>query len=282
MKSRKNLRNRVAQLKLNNRINPYTDEKRDICPPDLLEMQKDSFQLFLDEGLKDELKAISPIKGYGGRYELDFTGVYKLDEPANSLEDCLIKEITFCAPLKVAAKLIDKETGEIKVQDVFIGDLPLMTDRGTFVINGAERVVVSQLVRSSGVYFRGSKHSETTAKISYYATVVPDRGSWLEVEIDSAGVVFARINRTRKIPITKLLCAIGCSEKDINAALCDNEFRRKTLKEAPIKSKEESLMDIYKKLRPGDPITAEGADLYLKNLFFNEKRYDLGRVGRYR
>jgi len=272
----------VAQLKSNNRINPYGLEKQELEAPDLLGMQKDSFNWFLSEGLKEELKAISPIKGYGGRYELEFTGAYKLDDPKYSHEECLIKEVTYQAPINVTAKLVDKETGEIKVQNVFIGDLPLMTERGTFIINGAERVVVSQLVRSSGVYFRTIKVSERATKPLYYATIVPDRGSWLEFEIDSAGVIFARINRTKKIAVTKFLSAIGCSEKEINEVLVDNEFKRKTLKEAPIKSKEESLLELYRKLRPGDPVTQEGAQVYLNNLFFNQKRYDLGRVGRHK
>jgi len=245
-------------------------------------MQKDSFKWFLDEGLKEELRAISPIKGYGGKYELEFTGAFKLDKPKHQAEECLIKEVTFSAPLNVTARLIDKESGEIKVQEVFIGDLPLMTDRGTFIINGAERVVVSQLVRSSGVYFRKSKVSERTGKPLYYATIVPDRGSWLEVEIDNSGIVFARINRTKKVAITKFLSAIGCTEKQIDDALADNEIRRKTLKEAPVKSKEDALLEIYRKLRPGDPVTQEGAQVYLNNLFFNAKRYDLGRVGRHK
>jgi DNA-directed RNA polymerase subunit beta len=270
-------------LKSSNRINPYGSFSiRELDPPDLLEMQKDSFQWFLDEGLKEELKNISPIKGYGGRYELEFTGAYKLEQPKFSMENCLIKEITYCAPLNVTARLIDKETGEIKVQDVFIGDIPLMTDRATFIINGAERVVVSQLVRSSGVYFRTSKHLEREGKVSYYATIVPDRGSWLEFDVDSAGVIFARINRTKKIAVSKFLSAIGCTEKEINEAFIDNEFKRKTLKDSPIKSREESLLDIYRKLRPGDPVTQEGAQVYLNNLFFNSKRYDLGRVGRHK
>jgi DNA-directed RNA polymerase subunit beta len=272
----------VAQLRLNKRINPYGSTRPELEAPDLLEMQKDSFDWFLKEGLKEELKAISPIKGYGGKYELEFTGAYKLEEPKYEADECLIKEVTYQAPINVTAKLVDTETGEIKVQEVFIGDLPLMTERGTFIINGAERVVVSQLVRSSGVYFREVKVQEKTAKPLYYATVVPDRGSWLEFEVDSAGVVFARINRTKKIAVTKFLSAIGCSEKEINEVLADNELKRKTLKEAPVKSKEEALLELYRKLRPGDPVTKEGAEVYLNNLFFNSKRYDLGRVGRHK
>ncbi len=272
----------MAQLKSNKRIDPFNSNKHDLHPPDLLAMQKDSFKWFLSDGLKEELKAISPIKGYGGKYELEFTGAFSMDKPKHSLEQSLVREVTFSAPLNVTARLIDKETGEIKVQEVFIGDFPLMTDRGTFIINGAERVVVSQLVRSSGVYFRASKTGERMGKVSYYATMVPDRGSWLELEVDSAGIIHARINRTKKIAVTKFLSAIGCTEKEINDALVDKEQKRKMLKEAPLKSKEESLLEIYRKLRPGDPVTKEGAEVYLNNLFFNPKRYDLGRVGRHK
>jgi len=253
-----------------------------IAPPDFLEIQRDSFKWFLDEGLKEELINISPIKGHEKRYELHFTGAFKLGEPKYAVEECLIKEVTHSAPLKITARLVDKETGEVKSQDVFIGELPLMTERGTFIINGAERVIVSQLVRSPGVYYRENKKIERGGKTVYYASVVPDRGSWLEIETDASGSIFARINRTKKLPVTTLLCAIGCSEKEILAAFVDGEYKRRTLKEGPIIPKEEALIEIYKKMRPGDPITVEGAQVYLNNLFFSAKRYDLGRVGRYK
>ena len=256
-------------------------QKRVIDPPDFLELQKDSFKWFLDEGLKEALLSFSPIKGYEGRYELEFTGAFKLGEPKHDIQECLIKEVTLSAPLKVNVRLIDKQSGEVKSQEVFIGDFPIMTDRGTFIINGVERVIVSQLVRSSGVYFRENKKTER-GKTVFFATIIPDRGSWLEMEVDAANCVHARINRTKKVPITTFLSAIGCSEKEIKHALGDTEFGRKTLAEYPIKSKEESLVEIYKKLRPGDPITNEGALAYINNLFFNVRRYDLGRVGRYK
>ncbi len=272
----------MAQLKSNKRYNPYGERINTIEAPDLLEMQKDSFEWFLKEGLKEELKAISPIVGYAGKFELEFTGAIKIEDPKYSPQECLIREITYQAPVNVTAKLIDKESGEIKVQDVFIGDLPLMTDRATFIINGAERVIVSQLVRSSGVFFREVKVSEKSPKKFYYATIVPDRGSWLEFEVDSAGVVFARINRTKKIAATKFLAAIGCTKEEIENVLVDNEIKRKTLKEAPIKPKAEALLELYRKLRPGDPVTKEGAEAYLHNMFFNNKRYDLGKVGRHK
>jgi len=257
-------------------------QKKVVEPPDLLELQKESFQWFLEEGLPEELRAISPIKGYEGKLELSFSGKYILAKPKYTARECLLRETTYALPLKVEARLLNKQTREVKSQDVFIGDLPMMTERGTFIINGAERVIVSQLVRSPGVYYRESKRIERAGKVFYYATIIPDRGSWLEIETDASGAIFARINRTRKIPITMFLSAIGCSEKEILGALAEGEFRRRSLKECPILPKDEALIEVYKKLRPGDPVTQEGAQVYLNNLFFNARRYDLGRVGRYK
>jgi DNA-directed RNA polymerase subunit beta len=256
-------------------------QKRLIEPPDLLEIQKESFKIFLSEGLSEVLRSFSPIKGYEGRYEVEFPGDFKIGESKWPVQDCLIKEVTYSAPFKIKVRLIDKQTGEVKSQDVFVGDMPIMTDRGTFIINGVERVIVSQMVRSSGVYFRENKKSER-GKVTYFATIIPDRGSWLELEVDASSCVYARINRTKKVPVTTFLSAIACTEKDIKAALGDTEFGRKTLSEYPIRPKEETLVEIYKKLRPGDPITMEGAQAYLNNLFFNVRRYDLGKVGRYK
>ena len=256
--------------------------KNGVQPPDLLAIQKNSFRWFLQEGLPEELRLISPIKGYEGKLELVFTGKVTLGKPKHEARDCLVREVTFCAPLKVEARLLNKKTKEVKSQQVFIGDLPLMTDRGTFIINGAERVIVSQLVRSPGVYYREIKKVERLGRHAYYATVIPDRGSWIEFETDSAGAIFARINRTRKIPIAMFLSAIGCSEKEILSALTEGEFRRRSLKECPILPKDEALIEIYKRMRPGDPVTQEGAQVYLTNLFFNSRRYDLGKVGRYK
>jgi len=257
-------------------------QRKTVAAPDLLELQKDSFRQFLEEGLPEELRAISPIKGYEGKLELSFSGKYTFGKPKYTTQDCLIRETTYAVPLKVEARLLNKQSKEVKSQQVFIGDLPMMTERGTFIINGAERIIVSQLVRSPGVYYRESKRVERTGKKSYYATVIPDRGAWLEIETDASGTIFTRINRTRKIPIAMFLSAIGCSEKEILTALSEGEFRRRSLKECPILPKEEALIEVYKKLRPGDPVTQEGAQVYLNNLFFNTRRYDLGKVGRYK
>ncbi|MFA5839120.1 MAG: DNA-directed RNA polymerase subunit beta [Candidatus Margulisiibacteriota bacterium] len=256
--------------------------KNAVEPPDLLEVQKKSFQWFFEVGLPEELRLISPIKGHEGKLELSFTGKFSLGKPKYSPVECLSRETTYCMPLKVETRLLNKESKEVKSQEVFIGDLPIMTERGTFIINGAERVIVSQLVRSPGVYYREAKKLERPGKFIYYATVIPDRGSWIEIETDASGALFARINRTRKIPITMFLSAISCSEKEILEALPEGESRRKSMKECPILPKDEALIEVYKRLRPGDPITQEGAQVYLNNLFFNPRRYDLGRVGRYK
>jgi DNA-directed RNA polymerase subunit beta len=257
-------------------------QKRIIDPPDLLELQRSSFQLFLEEGLPEELRLVSPIKGFQGKLEMSFTGKCVFGKPKYTAPESLIRETTYALPLKVETRLLNKETKEVKSQEVFIGDLPMMTERGTFIINGAERVIVSQLVRSPGVYFRESKRIERSGRVIYYATVIPDRGAWLEIETDASGVIFVRINRTRKIPVTMFLSSISASEKEILEALSEGEFRRRSLKECPILPKDEALIEVYKKLRPGDPVTQEGAQVYLNNLFFNPRRYDLGKVGRYK
>jgi len=257
-------------------------QKRAAEPPDLLELQRNSFKWFLEEGLPDELKLISPIKGFQGKLELSFTGKCVFGKPKYSASECLIRETTYAMPLKVETRLLHKESKEVKSQEVFIGDLPIMTERGTFIINGAERVIVSQLVRSPGVYYRESKRIERSGRIIYYATIIPDRGAWLEIETDASNAIFFRINRTRKIPIAMFLSAIGSSEKEILGALSEGEFRRRSLKECPILPRDEALIEVYKKLRPGDPVTQEGAQVYLNNLFFNARRYDLGKVGRYK
>jgi DNA-directed RNA polymerase subunit beta len=250
--------------------------------PDLLELQRDSFVYFMEEGLPEELKAVSPIKSYNGKLELYFTGKVSLMKPKYEEPDCLVLELTYAKPLKVEAKLVNKETKEVKTSDVFIGDLPIMTERGSFIINGAERVIVSQLTRSPGIYFKESKRIEKVGRTLYYAVVIPDRGAWLEIETDAHLAIFARINKTRKIGITTLLSAISATEKEILEALSEGEFRKRTLKESPILPREEALIEIYKKMRPGDPVTFAGAQDYLNNLFFNNKRYDLGKVGRYK
>ncbi len=270
--------------KMRERIQLFSDRVKNRLSgmPDLLELQRNSFQRFLKEGLCEELIDFSPVKDYEGRRELIFTGDFEFGKPKYSAEDCLIREVTYCAPLKVGTRLVDKKSKEIKSQKVFIGDFPIMTERGTFIINGAERVIVSQLVRSAGVFFRENKKVERQGRSTCFATIIPDRGSWLEVETDSQGALFARINRTKKVPLVLFLSAIACNEKEILEALEGGDFLRRSLKEYPIVPKAEALIELYKLLRPGDPITMEGAQVYLNNLFFNSRRYDLGKVGRYK
>jgi len=263
------------------RINLHPNAKPDILPvPDLVELQKSSYERFIKEGLKEELKSISPIIGYNGRYELEFLDDYSIGEPEFDLEECKVKEITYAAPLRVSVRLIDKETGEVKVQEVFMGDIPKMTEKGTFLINGAERVVVSQFVRSPGVYF-GEKIDKQGLRTSQ-ATVIPNRGAWFDVEIDKNKVFYAHINKMKKIPFSIFLGAIGINEAEMKSACKEAEFIENTLEKGPVESPTDALLEIYRKLRPGDPLTIEGAKLLLSNLFFDDKKYDLGKVGRYK
>lgn len=263
------------------RINLHPNAKPDILPvPDLVDIQKGSYERFIREGLKEELKAISPIVGYNGRYELEFLDDYSIGEPEYDLEECKIKEITYAAPLRVSVRLVDKETGEVKIQEVFMGDIPKMTEKGTFLINGAERVVVSQFVRSPGVYF-GEKIDKQGLRTSQ-ATVIPNRGAWFDVEIDKNKIFYAHINKMKKIPLSIFLGAIGIDEAEMKQACKDPVFIENTLEKGPVESPTDALLEIYRKLRPGDPLTIDGAKLLLNNLFFDDKKYDLGKVGRYK
>ncbi len=265
------------------RVKLYPEIKEEaLSIPDLVSIQKDSFVKFLKEGLKEELVGVSPIIGYGGRFELEFMEGYEIGEPEHDPAECLIREITYCAPLKVPTRLIDKETGEVKVQEVFMGDIPMMTDNGTFIINGAERVIVSQFVRSPGVYFKEKLSDKKTGRSSFNATVIPNRGAWLEVEVDIHGIIYVHVNKVKKLPITILLGAVGYSPEEVQAICVDKDFLRKTMEKAPISSPREALLEIHRRLRPGDPVTPEGAKQLLSNLFFDHRKYDLGKVGRYK
>ena len=249
--------------------------------PNLIEIQVDSYKWFLAEGLKEVFIDMSPIEDYTGNLILEFVD-YSLDEkPKYDIEECKERDTTYCAPLKVKVRLINKETGEIKEQEVFMGDFPLMTDRGTFIINGAERVIVSQLVRSPGVYYAEERDKAGNRLIS--STVIPNRGAWLEYETDSTGVISVRVDRTRKQPVTVLLRALGIgSDAEILELLGDDERLRLTLEKDNTTNVEEGLVEIYKKLRPGEPPTVESASSLLNSLFFDPKRYDLAKVGRYK
>ncbi|RIW29997.1 DNA-directed RNA polymerase subunit beta [Bacillus salacetis] len=248
--------------------------------PNLIEIQTSSYQWFLDEGLREMFRDISPIEDFTGNLSLEFID-YSLGEPKYSVEESKERDVTYSAPLRVKVRLLNKETGEVKDQDVFMGDFPLMTDTGTFVINGAERVIVSQLVRSPSVYFSGKM--DKNGKKGFTATVIPNRGAWLEYETDAKDVVHVRIDRTRKLPVTVLLRALGFgSDQEIIDLVGDNEYIRNTLEKDNTEGIEKALLEIYERLRPGEPPTVENAKSLLVSRFFDPKRYDLANVGRYK
>ena len=250
--------------------------------PNLIEIQVDSYKWFLEEGLKEVFEDISPIEDYTGNLILEFVD-YSLDEkPKYDIEECKERDATYHAPLNVKVRLINKETGEIKEQKVFMGDFPLMTDRGTFVINGAERVIVSQLVRSPGVYYALDRDMKTGKKM-ISSTVIPNRGAWLEYETDTNDVIYVRVDRTRKQPVTVLLRALGIgTDEEIKELLGEDERLLATLDKDNTNSVESGIVEIYKKLRPGEPPTVESASSLINALFFDAKRYDLAKVGRYK
>ncbi|HHV64526.1 MAG TPA: DNA-directed RNA polymerase subunit beta [Peptococcaceae bacterium] len=248
--------------------------------PNLIEIQQNSYKWFLDEGLREMFRDISPIQDFTGNLVLEFID-YSLGEPKYDVEECKERDVTYAAPLRVKVRLINKETGEVKEQEVFMGDFPLMTEKGTFIINGAERVIVSQLVRSPGVYY--SESIDASGKKIYGATIIPNRGAWLEFETDVNDNIFVRVDRTRKLPVTVLVRALGYSTNGrILEVFEDNEHIRITLERDNTESTEEALVEIYKRLRPGEPPTVESARSLLESLFFDPRRYDLAKVGRYK
>ncbi|WP_420894159.1 DNA-directed RNA polymerase subunit beta [Staphylospora marina] len=248
--------------------------------PDLIEIQKTSYRWFLDVGLREMFRDISPIEDFTGNLVLEFID-YSLGEPKYTVEEAKDHQVTYAAPLRVKVRLINKETGEVKEQEVFMGDFPLMTETGTFIINGAERVIVSQLVRSPSVYY--STKVDKNGKPTYTATVIPNRGAWLEFETDTKDIIYVRIDRTRKIPVTVLLRALGfSSDAEIIDLLGDDEYVRNTLDKDNTGNTEKALIEIYERLRPGEPPTAENSRNLLYARFFDPKRYDLAAVGRYK
>jgi DNA-directed RNA polymerase subunit beta len=248
--------------------------------PNLIEIQTASYQWFLDEGLREMFQDISPIEDFTGNLSLEFID-YSLAEPKYPVEESKERDVTYSAPLRVKVRLVNKETGEVKDQDVFMGDFPLMTETGTFVINGAERVIVSQLVRSPSVYYSGKM--DKNGRKGFSATVIPNRGAWLEYETDAKDVVYVRIDRTRKLPVTVLLRALGFgSDQEIIDLIGDNEYIRNTLEKDNTESTEKALLEIYERLRPGEPPTVDNAKSLLVSRFFDPKRYDLASVGRYK
>ena len=261
----------------------YARQKEVVQMPNLIEVQTDSYKWFLDEGLNEVFDDISPITDYSGKLSLDFVDFTLCEnEVKYTIDECKERDATYAAPLKVKVRLHNKETDEINEHEIFMGDLPLMTRTGTFVINGAERVIVSQLVRSPGIYY-AIAHDKLGKKL-YSATVIPNRGAWLEYEMDSNDVIYVRIDKNRKIALTTFIRAIGIgTDEEIYEMFGDDERLRQTiLQKDSTKNTEDALLDVYKKLRPGEPPTVESSLTHLNNLFFDAKRYDLCRFGRYK
>ncbi|MBW4418668.1 MAG: DNA-directed RNA polymerase subunit beta [Myxacorys californica WJT36-NPBG1] len=249
--------------------------------PDLVEIQRESFRWFLEEGLIEELDSFSPITDYTGKLELHFIGKdYKLKRPKYDVDEAKRRDSTYAVQMYVPTRLINKETGEIKEQEVFIGDLPLMTDRGTFIINGAERVIVNQIVRSPGVYYKSE--TDKNGRRTYNASLIPNRGAWLKFETDKNDLVWVRIDKTRKLSAQVLLKALGLSDNEIFDSLRHPEYFQKTIEKEGQYGEEEALLELYRKLRPGEPPTVNGGAQLLESRFFDPKRYDLGKVGRYK
>jgi len=252
--------------------------------PDLVEVQRASFKWFLERGLIEELESFSPITDYTGKLELHFVGSeYRLKRPRHDVEEAKRRDATFASQMYVTCRLVNKETGEIKEQEVFIGELPLMTERGTFIINGAERVIVNQIVRSPGVYFKDEM--DKNGRRTYNASVIPNRGAWLKFETDKNDLLHVRVDKTRKINAHVLMRAMGLSDNDVIDKLRHPEYYKKSIEAANdegISSEDQALLELYKKLRPGEPPSVSGGQQLLQTRFFDPKRYDLGRVGRYK
>ena len=260
----------------------YSRQKEVLGMPNLIEIQKDSYQWFLDEGLKEVFDDISPIADFSGHMSLEFVDFTLCrNDVKYSIEECKERDATFAAPLKVKVRLINEDTSEIKEHEIFMGDLPLMTDTGSFVINGAERVIVSQLVRSPGIYY-GIGHDKI-GKSLYSCTVIPNRGAWLEYETDSNDVFYVRVDRTRKVPVTVLIRALGVgSNQEILDLFGEEQMILASLGKDTATNADEGLLDLYKKIRPGEPLYVDNARSLLESMFFDARRYDLAKVGRYK
>jgi len=249
--------------------------------PDLIEIQRSSFRWFLERGLIEELESFSPISDYTGKLELHFLAKnYKLKQPKYNEREAKQRDSSYAVQMYVPTRLLNKETGDMKEQQVFIGDLPLMTDRGTFIINGAERVIVNQIVRSPGVYYKSEV--DKSGRRTFSASLIPNRGAWLKFETDKNDLVWVRIDKTRKLSAQVLLKALGLSDSEIFDSLRHPEYFQKTIEKEGQYGEEEALMELYRKLRPGEPPTVAGGEQLLQSRFFDPKRYDLGKVGRYK
>ena len=249
--------------------------------PNMLKIQKDSYQWFLDQGLREVFRDVAAITDFSGKLELSFLDFSMDDKPKYSIEECKARDATYAKPIKVRVRLRNTETGEIKEQEIFMGEFPMMTNGGTFVINGAERVIVSQIVRSPGIYF--GHEVDKADQHTYTATVIPYRGAWLEYETDNSNVFWVRIDKNRKLPITCLIRAMGvCTDAEIKEMYGEETRILATMERDTCKTREESLLEIYRKLRPGEPPTVENAESYLEGLLFDPRRYDVSKVGRYK
>ena len=249
--------------------------------PNLLEVQKSSYKWFLETGLQEVFRDVAAISDYAGKLELSFIDFTMDEKPKYSVEECKARDVTYAAPMKVRVRLRNKETEEIKENEIFMGDFPLMTKGGTFVINGAERVIVSQIVRSPGIYY--ARNADKADNITYAVTVIPYRGAWLEYETDLSDVFSVRIDKNRKLPVTCLIRAVGPqTEAEILEMFGEEPLLVSTLEKDTCKTREESLLEIYRKLRPGEPPTLDSAESLMNTLFFDARRYDLSAVGRYK
>lgn len=258
----------------------FDDPAAKLDLPDLLETQKTSYEWFIKEGLGDELESFSPIYDYSGKIQIDFLRDVVLEEPKYNVHGCKTKDMTYAYTVKIPVRITNKETGEMQESLVFVGELPKMTQQGTFVINGAERVTVSQIVRSPGIYF--TKETKPNGQKLFSATIIPDKGGWLYFDIDQSGVIYVRIDKTRKLYITTLLRVLGFQVKEMEHLFSHKDFIKKTLERDDVKTKEEALIEVYKKLRPGEPPSPEGGEKLLYARFFDPRKYDLGKVGRYK
>jgi DNA-directed RNA polymerase subunit beta len=273
-------------LELSERVRTYgVGSSRIANLPDLAEIQKSSFKWFIDEGLGEELRAFSPIRDYTGRLELHFLPSYTFEDHTEpnkpkTPEEARAMDASFTKKLRIQMRLVNRDIGEIKEQEIYVGDIPMMTDRGTFIINGAERVIVSQIVRSPGIYYK--REVDTNGKRTFSATLIPNRGAWLKFETDVNDVIYVKIDKNRKLPATTLLRALGYSDQEMESIFRHRDFLKKTLDKDNTKSREDSLIEVYRKLRPGDPPSVAGGQNIIDSRFFDDKRYDLGKVGRYK
>ncbi len=276
-------KNRIRPIKVGNNVRmSYSRQKEVLEMPNLIEVQKNSYQWFLDEGMKEVFEDISPIADYSGHLSLEFIDfVLCEDDVKYSIEECKERDATYAAPLKVKVRLLNKENGEINEHDIFMGDLPLMTETGTFVINGAERVIVSQLVRSPGIYY--AIGHDKIGKRLFSSTVIPNRGAWLEYETDSNDIFYVRVDRTRKVPVTVLIRALGIGTNvEIKELFGEEPKILASISKDTSDNYQDGLLELYKKIRPGEPLSVESAESLIQSMFFDPRRYDLAKVGRYK